>query len=92
MEQSNKHNSNKKKPALISKNKKIANASEVFVKVDTPEDAQKVYDEMNNQSGKSIIAKRTNAIDKAGNLSDDQLPDINEGLRIEANKLGFKKQ
>lgn len=93
IQQSDKNGSStKKKSNQISSSSKINNASEVFIAVDTPEDAQKVYEELNSSGAKSVISKRSIAIDKHGELSEDQLPDVSEGIRMEINKMGLKKQ
>lgn len=89
--QSNKNKEKNKGSSQISKNQKIANASEVFVAVDTPEDAQKVYDELNTKSAKAIMDRRAQALEKHEVLAEDQLPDVSEGLRIAINQAGMKK-
>ena len=89
--QSEKYSSNKSK-GVSGLNPKIANASEIFLPVDTPEDAQKVYEEMNSLDGRRIISKRNSAIEKAGNLTDDQLPDVKTNLLIEQNKQLMSKK
>ena len=92
IEQAEKHGGKSKKTTQTKMNSKIANASEVFIKVDTPEDAQKVYEEMNSDSAKRIIQKRSSVIEKQGHVSEDQLPDVNEGLQIAINNMGLKKK
>lgn len=92
IEQNKKHNPNSKSADNKIKNSKIANASEVFIKVDTPEDAQKVYEEMNDDSSKRIIQKRSKIIEEKGHVSEDQLPDVKEGLQIAINNVGLKKK
>lgn len=92
IEQSEKHSGGRKKTSGNKLNPKIANASEVFIKVDTPEDAQKVYEEMNDASAKRTIQQRSSVIEKHGVVGQDQLPDINEGLQMAINSMGLKKK
>jgi len=90
IEQSNKYKTTS--PANpISINKKISNAKEVFVKVDTSDDAQKVYSEMNTKESRRIIQDRTERIESNGNLNEDKLPDVQTNLRMEINRLSVEK-
>ena len=90
MEQSNKHKS-KTSPNEVATNKKILSAKEVFMKVDTPEDAEKVYSEMNTKDARRIIGDRTEQINKNGNLNEDKLPDVQTNLRMEINRMSVEK-
>jgi hypothetical protein len=92
IEQNKKYNNGGSKKTNKPTNSKIANASEVFVKVDTPEDAQKVYEEMNNDSAKRIIQRRSKIIEEKGHVAEDQLPDVNEGLQMAINSMGLKNK
>lgn len=91
LEQSLKYSSSKNKnqnPTI--KNKKIANAGEVFIPVESYEDAVKVYQDMNSSTGKAILNRRSDAIEKEGSLSEDNLPDVKDSIKMEVNKMGFK--
>ncbi len=91
MRQSEKYSSSKSNKGA-SLNPKIANASEIFLPVDTPEDAQKVYEEMNSAEGKRVISSRNKAVEKHGNLTDDQLPDVKTTIQVELNKQLMSKK
>ena len=67
-------------------------AKEVFIQVDSQEDAQKVYSELNSSSSRRIIRERTDKIETSVMVSEDQLPDVQNGLRIEMNKLSMVKK
>ena len=61
------------------------------MKVDTPEDAEKVYSEMNTKDARRIIGDRTEQINKNGNLNEDKLPDVQTNLRMEINRMSVEK-
>lgn len=66
-------------------NEKINNAQEVYIPVSTKEDADKV-DRLNSQFAKSLKKQRFNAIDKAGELREQDLPDIKQEVMMEYNR------
>jgi hypothetical protein len=90
IDQANKHRSNNDS-TQIAQNKKILGAKEVFIKVDTPDDAKKVYSEMNTKDSRKIIKDRLDSIDKHGNLNEDKLPDVQTNLRMEINRMSVEK-
>ena len=92
IEQSNKHSSSSKSDTSYATNPKILGAKEVFIQVDSQEDAQKVYSELNSSSSRRIIRERTDKIETSVMVSEDQLPDVQNGLRIEMNKLSMVKK
>jgi hypothetical protein len=75
----------------ISKNPKINNAKELFVAVDTKEDARKVYNELNDQDSKGILHRRQQAIESKGSVKEGYLPDVSQDLQIQRNNLLIKQ-
>ena len=76
------------------KNHKIAEAQEVFIKVDTPEDARKVYETMNTPESRRIIQSRQKALFDKGKLREDQLPDVKRNISMQKTQeyIGKMKQ
>lgn len=68
-----------------SNNEKINNAQEVYIPISNREDAEKV-DRLNSQFAKSLKKQRFNAIDKAGELREQDLPDIKQEVMMEYNR------
>jgi hypothetical protein len=68
------------------KNQKIASAQEVFIAVDTPEDARKVYENMNTPQSRKIIQSRQKALFEKGELREDELPDVKRNIAMQRNK------
>lgn len=60
----------------------MKNASEVFIKVDTVEDAKKI-EELNDERGKQIKRSRDRAISNKGEVHEANLPDVNKDLRMQ---------
>jgi hypothetical protein len=67
-------------------NNRIANAQEVFVMADTPEDAKKVYKELNSPSARRKIQQRQKWIQDKGSVKEQNLPDTKRMLQMEMNK------
>ena len=76
------------------KNPKIAQAQEVFIKVDTPEDARKVYETMNTPESRRIIQSRQKALFDKGRLREDELPDVKRNISMQRTQeyIGKMKQ
>lgn len=66
-------------------NDKIDKAQEIYVPASNMEDAEKV-DRLNSQYGKTLKKQRFNAIDKAGELREQDLPDIKQEVMMELNR------
>lgn len=90
IEQGNKYSKNRKNKDSFTSNKKIANASEVFLVTDTPEDAAKVYEEMNTEEAKAIIKSRTEKIEAQGHVLESELPDVKQNIMMQINNLMVK--
>jgi hypothetical protein len=88
--QAEKYGKSKKENSEFTQNKKIANASEVFMVVDTPDDAKKVYSELNTSKAEEIIKKRMAKIDEKGNVAEHEFADVQQNMQIELNKLNSK--
>jgi len=75
-------------------NSKIAEAQEVFIKVDTPEDARKVYETMNTPESRRIIQSRQKALFDKGKLREDELPDVKRNISMQRTQeyIGKMKQ
>ncbi len=86
-------NSEKKKSRLspITSNKKIAEAGEIFVPVDTIDDAHKVYNELNTESAKAKIKSRTKQLMKEGTVKEAEFSDTKRDLRMQATQGQFNK-
>lgn len=74
--------SNRKKGAegLIG-NEKIANSQEVYIMVDTAEDAAAI-NELNDAGAMAIKKQRQAIIDKQGEVNELELPDVKQDLRM----------
>ena len=70
-------------------NSKIANAQNVGIFVDTPEDAEKVYN-LNDAAARQAIAKKESVIAKKGRIEEQNLPDSQQEIRMQMNKLAAK--
>jgi hypothetical protein len=75
-------------------NAKISQAQEVFIKVDTPEDAKKVYETMNTSESRRIIQSRQKALFEKGELREDELPDVKRNISMQKTQeyIGKMKQ
>jgi hypothetical protein len=69
----------------ILSNPRIKNADEVFIPVETEEDAAKI-EQMNSEMAKSIKRQRQKHIDKYGKSDDMYLPDVRQRLQLEMNQ------
>lgn len=87
VEQGNKHSKKKKDSQGFSSNPKISNASEVFLPTDTPEDAQKVYEDMNTSEAKNTLKNRIEKIEAEGNVPEFELPDVKQNINMQINNL-----
>ncbi len=75
----------------LTKNSKIRGAKELFIVVDTPEDARKVY-ELNDGVTKGLITSRENLIKSKGVIAEQNLPDIKSGLMMDLNKMEISRR
>ncbi len=66
----------------IVQNDKIRNSQEIYLIAQTPEDAKKI-DGLNDEMGSIIKKQRFNALEKAGELHELQMPDTAKRLRKE---------
>jgi hypothetical protein len=71
--------------------KKIAESQEVFIPVDSPSDAAKVYNDLNTVQAKNIFKSRQEAIKQHGKLAEGQLPDVAQDLSIRKTQLERRK-
>lgn len=60
----------------------MKNATEIFIPVNTVEDARKIED-LNDENAKSIKRRRERAIASKGEVHEANLPDVNSDLRME---------
>ena len=77
--------------AGITNNQKIANSKEIGVIAETPEDAKKIFN-LNDNSGKQLLANRFNVVEKKGVIDEGYMPDIQRQLNMAANNLAMKKR
>lgn len=68
------------------KNDKIANAQAVGIFVDSPEDAEKVYN-LNDPITKGKIKQREQFIAAKGKVAEEMLPEAQQEMRMQMNKL-----
>lgn len=68
------------------KSEKIRNAEEVFIKVDTPEDAKKVHDAM-DIAGKVAYAQRMKQIKREGVVNEKDLNETKMRIMMQANSV-----
>lgn len=79
----------KKRQSVVGKaeelvsNERVRNSDEVYKVVDTLEDARKL-NQMNDPAARAIKESRWKALDKAGELSETELPDVKRKLRMQA--------
>jgi len=67
-------------------NDKIQKANEIFIAADTLADAKKIYN-ANSVGAKIAVRQRFNKIETEGVVRDDQLPDVQQKLRIQIENL-----
>jgi len=72
-------------------NKKIAGMSEVFIPVDTPEDAKRVYNELNSPAAKKTFRTRQQVLAKEGRVTEANMPDTKQKLSMQATNLSIDK-
>lgn len=73
------------------KNSKIANSQEIFIPVNTREDAQKVYNQLNNSASLQRFRARQRLLYEKGKLREDQMPDTKLSLKMKANQVNSKR-
>lgn len=66
-------------------NDKIRNADEVFIVAETFEDAKRAH-ALNDQGAKAIHAARMNVLKKKGTVSEMEMPDTKQRLRMEVTR------
>lgn len=69
------------------KNEKIRNSEEVFIMVNTPEDAKKIY-EANDIAGKVAFSQRMNQIKREGEVNEKDLNETKMRIMMQANSTG----
>lgn len=69
---------------------KWGRAQEVMIPVDTPEDAERVF-AMNGPLARQKIRAREAKLEKSGVLAHAELPDVDQELRMEWNRLQVEK-
>lgn len=68
-------------------NEKIRNSGEVFVFAETEEDAARV-DDLNDDYAKAVKRQRARVIKEKGALTNLELPDVQQQVRMDFNNLG----
>lgn len=71
----------------VTNNAKIANAQEIFVPVDSAQDAQKVYNELNSNTSRTIIRKRMDFLEKHGRVKESEMPDTKQDLMLQRQQM-----
>jgi len=72
-------------------NQKIANSREIFVPVDSKEDAEKVYNELNSSAAKATFRRRQNVIDKSGEVKETEMPDTVQEVKMAYTRMQASK-
>lgn len=72
------------------KNNKINSSQEVFIMVNSLEEAQRVYED-NSLDSKSIIKNRNKVISQQGVVKEGKLPDVQVDLKMRKNRLEMSK-
>lgn len=80
---------NQKMIESLTGNDKINKSDEIFIPVNTPEDAKKI-EELNADSAKAIKRRRDKLIKEKGVVAHDKLPDVKQDILMEANKQSMK--
>jgi hypothetical protein len=77
---------NKNRTEKLLEGKKLNKAGEIFVKAESQEEAQNIYD-LNDNTSRHIIKERYQAINRAsGQISDAVLPDNQRNLVVQSNQ------
>lgn len=71
--------------------RKIPNAQEVFLPVNSVEDAKNLHNSLNSQSAQNVIKQRNSMIEEKGSVSHQNLTDVKEDLQIQANNIKITK-
>jgi hypothetical protein len=87
----NQRKGNGSDPESLISNKKIANASQIFVPVDTVEDAKNVYNELNSPMARSTFMKREKAIQEKGKIDEANMPDTKQEIVMAYNRAASSK-
>lgn len=82
------HKESKKTKRKI--NNKINSSQEIFVMVNSPEEAKRVYED-NDSSSKSLLRHRSNKIQQSGKVKEGHLPDVQVDLKLRRNRLQMTK-
>lgn len=69
------------------RNEKIRNSEEVFIMVNTPEDAKKIY-EANDIAGKVAFGQRMGQIKREGEVNEKDLNETKMRIMMQANSMG----
>lgn len=90
LEQQNDKRNKDKGATSANLNNQFGDATEVGIVVDTLEDAKNVY-KLNDPVGKGILKARSEKIQKDGTVYESQLPDVNQELRMELNRMAIER-
>jgi frataxin-like iron-binding protein CyaY len=80
--------SKEKKDKFSTENAKINNSNEIGIVVDSPEDAEKVYN-LNDRAGLQRIKDRQKALTNKGTLKEHELPDMKRDIKMMVNQGNF---
>lgn len=90
IKQHRKNEADKKKKVgeeQISGNQKIAGAAEVFIPVDTWEDAKELDMAINTPEARAIIKQRAKFLQGRGEVKESELPDVSRQIQMDLNKM-----
>lgn len=77
---------NKNRTEKLLEDKKLGKAGEIFVKANSQEEAQNIYN-LNDNTSRHIIKERTNVINQnSGQIDDANLPDVQRNLVVQKNQ------
>lgn len=82
---------NESKSSAVINNPKIAGSQEIFIKVDSYSDAQKVYKELNDQQARNKFTLRQRAIYRRGQVKESDMPDTKLELQTQFNQLAKQR-
>jgi hypothetical protein len=77
--------------SLVTTNEKILGASEIFVPVDSKEDALNVYNELNTPEVRRNFQQKQKEIETKKEVKEQDLSQTKQQLRMMANQEGFRK-
>lgn len=82
----NEKNRNKNRTEKMLEGKKLGKAGEIFVAVNSQEEAQQIYD-LNDMSSRQIIKERQLVVNNSNKqIADAELPDVQRNLTIQSNQ------